>query len=229
MIPKVIHYCWFGRTKKPELIERCIKSWREKLPDFEIREWNEDNFDVDAHPYTKIAYHDKKWAFVSDYARLKILEEQGGVYLDTDMLVLRDLTPLLGSAPFVGKEDDIYVNAAIIGSTKGHIFIKRAIEKYDELEERIPIPFVLSKLLEQEKFDVEVYPRACFYPFSFENINKFNGTNAPAESYAVHMWNYSWASGPVKFARKIGVYFAIKNSLDRLGVKKHIKKLLKME
>ena len=95
MIPKKIHYCWFGKGEKGSLIEECISSWKKILPEYEIKEWNEENFDVTAHPYTKKAYKAKKWAFVSDYARLKVLEEEGGVYLDTDMLLLKDIKPLL--------------------------------------------------------------------------------------------------------------------------------------
>lgn len=78
MIPKVIHYCWFGRNKKSELIEKCIESWREYCPDYKIVEWNEDNFDIECLPYVKAAYTDQKWAFVSDYARLAIIYKRGG-------------------------------------------------------------------------------------------------------------------------------------------------------
>ncbi len=88
MIPKRIHYCWFGKNKKPELIKKCIDSWRQRLPDFEIVEWNEDNFDVNSYQFTKTAYEQKKWAFVSDVARLKALITQGGFYMDTDVEVL---------------------------------------------------------------------------------------------------------------------------------------------
>ena len=91
MIPKIIHYCWFGGTPKPEIIDKCIASWKEHCPDWEIREWNESNYDVNAHPYTKEAYEAKKWAFVSDLARLEIVYNCGGVYMDTDVELLSTL------------------------------------------------------------------------------------------------------------------------------------------
>ena len=89
MIPKIIHYCWFGGNEKPEIIKNCIKSWKEYCPDWEIKEWNEDNFDVTSIPYMKEAYDQKKWAFVSDVARLIVLQRYGGVYLDTDVEIQR--------------------------------------------------------------------------------------------------------------------------------------------
>ena len=229
MIPKVIHYCWFGRNPKSPLIERCIKSWHEKLPDFEIREWNEDNFDVSAHKYTKAAYSDKKWAFVSDYARLKILEEHGGIYLDTDMFVLRDMAPLLGDELFIGKEDDVYVNAAILGSVPAHPFLKSLIQKYELLVERVPIPIVATNLLKENTFNIKVYDKEYFYPFSSETIKNFDGSNAPAQSYAVHLWDYSWGNPVVKWAKKIGVYSIVKNLFGILGIKKVLKKVFNLE
>lgn len=88
MIPKIIHYCWFGRNPKPEIIEKCIASWRKYCPDWEIREWNEDNFDITTVPYMKEAYEAKKWAFVSDVVRLLVVNQFGGIYLDTDVEIL---------------------------------------------------------------------------------------------------------------------------------------------
>ena len=106
MIPKVIHYCWFGRNPLPPLAVKCIESWRKYLPDYEIREWNEDNFDVNAIPYTREAYEAKKYAFVSDYARFKILYEHGGLYFDTDVEVIRPLDDIIARGPFMGCECD---------------------------------------------------------------------------------------------------------------------------
>ena len=106
MIPKVVHYCWFGRGKMPRLARKCIKSWRRFLPDYEIQEWNEDNFDVNQIPYTAEAYAAGKYAFVSDYARFKILHELGGVYFDTDVEIIRPLNDILDTGPFMGLEKD---------------------------------------------------------------------------------------------------------------------------
>ncbi len=106
MIPKKIHYCWFGRNPLPESAKKCIASWRKYLPDYEIIEWNEDNFDVNSIPYTAQAYAAKKYAFVSDYARFKILYEHGGLYFDTDVEVIRPMDDIISKGPFMGFEID---------------------------------------------------------------------------------------------------------------------------
>ena len=104
MIPKKIHYCWFGGNPLPVLAQKCIESWKKYLPDHEIIEWNETNYNVHKIPYISQAYQAKKYAFVSDYARVDILNEQGGVYFDTDVEVLKDLSPILNKGQFLGLE-----------------------------------------------------------------------------------------------------------------------------
>ena len=104
MIPKVIHYCWFGRKPLPPLAQRCLESWQNYLPDYEIKEWNEDNFDVNILPYTADAYAAGKYAFVSDYARFWILYKYGGLYFDTDVEVIRPIDDVLARGPFMGFE-----------------------------------------------------------------------------------------------------------------------------
>ena len=101
MIPKVIHYCWFGRNPLPPLAIKCIESWKKFLPDYEIKGWNEDNFDVNIIPYTQEAYQAKKYAFVSDYARFWILYKYGGIYFDTDVEVIRPLDDIIARGPFM--------------------------------------------------------------------------------------------------------------------------------
>lgn len=112
MIPKVIHYCWFGRGQMPELAHKCIESWKKFLPDYEIKVWNEDNFDVNIIPYTSEAYKAKKYAFVSDYARFWILYHHGGLYFDTDVEVIKPMDDIIAAGPFMGCE-----NAAEVGAT----------------------------------------------------------------------------------------------------------------
>ena len=93
-VPKIIHYCWFGGNPKPKLAEKCIKSWKKFCPDYQIIEWNEENFDVSAAPeYVCQAYAAKRWAFVTDYVRLKAMTEMGGIYMDTDVELVKPLTP----------------------------------------------------------------------------------------------------------------------------------------
>ena len=104
MIPKIIHYCWFGGNKKPKLIKKCIRSWKRLCPDYDIIEWNECNFDVNMCTYTKEAYESKKWAFVSDYCRFYVLNKMGGIYVDTDVELLKNIDELL-SENFMGFEN----------------------------------------------------------------------------------------------------------------------------
>ncbi len=106
MIPKVIHYCWFGRNKLPKSAKKCITSWKKFFPDYEIIEWNEDNYDVSKIPYTQQAYAAKKYAFVSDYARFDILYRYGGIYFDTDVEVIKSFDDILANGAFMGCEID---------------------------------------------------------------------------------------------------------------------------
>ena len=115
MIPKKIHYCWFGGNEMPEVVIKCIKSWKEIMPDYEIIRWDESNYDVKKCKFISDAYAEKKWAFVSDYARLDILYDHGGIYLDTDVEVLKSLNDLLDLDGFCGfetgkRENEYYVN-----------------------------------------------------------------------------------------------------------------------
>lgn len=104
MIPKSVHYCWFGRKPLPESAEKCIRSWRKYLPDYEIKLWNEDNFDVNIIQYTREAYDAKKYAFVSDYARFWILYNYGGLYFDTDVELIKPIDDIIDRGPFMGCE-----------------------------------------------------------------------------------------------------------------------------
>ncbi len=113
MIPKVIHYCWFGRNTLPDSAQKCIASWRKFLPDHEIREWNEDNFDVNIIPYTQQAYEAKKYAFVSDYARFWILYFYGGLYFDTDVEIIKPMNDIIAQGAFMGIEANTIVNKSI--------------------------------------------------------------------------------------------------------------------
>lgn len=232
-IPKIIHYCWFGKNPKSPLILKCIESWKRVMSDYEIIEWNENNFDINSHPYTKEAYKNKKWAFVSDYARLKILEEFGGIYFDTDMYILKDISPLLENhVCVVCKEDDNYINAAMFASAPNSIYVKDLLKTYDNMEERETIPKLMTRvyLNNKNKYqNVKVLENIYFYPFTIETIKKHNYKNAPSESYGVHLWDYSWGHPLNKFIKKIGLHKFLKSITEKLRIKKVLKKLLKME
>ena len=144
MIPKIIHYCWFGRNPLPELAQKCIASWKKYLPDYEIKEWNEDNFDVNIIPYTAEAYAMKKYAFVSDYARFWILHKYGGIYFDTDVEVIRPIDDIIARGNFMGLETDpnpakgdasnASVNPGLgLGVAPGLGIIKHILDYYEKL------------------------------------------------------------------------------------------------
>lgn len=131
MIPKVIHYCWFGNNNKPDLVKRCIESWKAYLPEYEIKEWNESNFDVNCCIYVKQAYEAKKWAFVSDVARLWIIYNEGGIYLDTDVELFNNLDEFLKYSCWFASDDIRYINTGLgFGAEKGHYLIKEILEDY---------------------------------------------------------------------------------------------------
>ena len=129
-IPKVIHYCWFGRKQKSPLMENCIASWSKYCPDWEIIEWNEDNFDVNFCPYAARAYKEKRYGFLTDAARLKIIYENGGVYLDTDVELRRSLDELLANEAWFGYGSATEINTGSgFGAVKGHPFVKILLEE----------------------------------------------------------------------------------------------------
>lgn len=118
MIPKVIHYCWFGHNPLPSLAVKCIESWKKYFPDYEIKEWNEDNYDVHSIPYIHEAYEAKKYAFVSDYARFDILYRHGGLYFDTDVEVIKTMSDIITRGPFMGCEKNADgINETVFGTS----------------------------------------------------------------------------------------------------------------
>lgn len=132
MIPKVIHYCWFGRGPKNELAVKCIESWKRVLTDYEIKEWNEDNFDINQNQYVKEAYEARKFAFVTDYVRLYALYHEGGVYMDTDVEVLKTYTPFLHHKAFSGFETDGNVPTGMMAAEKGSVWAKDLLDGYKD-------------------------------------------------------------------------------------------------
>ena len=132
MIPKIVHYCWFGRGNKPELAVKCIESWKKYLPDYELKEWNEDNFDITQNQYVREAYENRKFAFVTDYVRLYAIYHEGGVYMDTDVEVVGKYDSFLYHHAFSGFETDGYVPTGMMAAEKGSIWAKELLEQYDK-------------------------------------------------------------------------------------------------
>lgn len=135
MIPKIIHYCWFGRGPMPELALRCIESWHRFLPDYEYKLWNEDSFDVNSVPYVKEAYEARKYAFVTDYVRLYALYTEGGIYMDTDVEVLKPYDDLLDLSGFTGYEGSKHKPpvTGTIASIPGGEWVKEQLDAYQGL------------------------------------------------------------------------------------------------
>lgn len=139
MIPKIIHYCWFGHSPLPDIVQKCLESWQRYMPDYEIRRWDETNIDVNASPFMREAYEMKKFAYVSDYARYKILNDNGGVFLDTDVELIKSFSHLLDNDVVLGinkhvKKNIVFVNPGVfMAATKGSSLINEVLSFYDTL------------------------------------------------------------------------------------------------
>ena len=205
MIPKKIHYCWFGRNPKPKLAKKCIASWKKYCPDYEIVEWNEDNFDVGMNAYTRSAYEQKKYAFLTDYARLIVLYEWGGVYFDTDVELLKPLDDLLENKSFFGFENNQHVNTGLgFGAEKGNHLVKKMQEEYEPYLSQnktfIGCPILntqalvkMGLVLNGQKQELEgntVYPVEYFNPYD-DPTGRLNTTN---NTYSIHWYAKSWMS-----------------------------------
>ena len=219
MIPKIIHYCWFGRGEKPELAQKCIASWRKFCPDFEIREWNEDNCEYLSMPFMAEAYAAKKYAFVSDVMRLIVLEQYGGVYFDTDVEVVRDISPLLDDEGFIGFENDQFVNSGQVMAAKAHHpVIQAMIEEYKKLRftnadgtaTPVGCPRLNTDVMErfglirngreQVVAGIHVYPADYFNPMD-STTGKLTKTE---NTYSIHWYSMSWLPKRVQMKAKLG-------------------------
>ena len=133
-IPKIIHYCWFGKGKKSKLINNCMKTWKKYFPDYKIIEWNEDNFDINCNEYVKQAYENKKFAFVSDYARLYVLYNFGGIYFDTDIEVIKNFDNIIKNMDIYAFEKEDVIMTGVMIARKESKIIKQFLKLYDNLK-----------------------------------------------------------------------------------------------
>lgn len=202
MIPKIIHYCWFGENEKPSTVVKCINSWKEKLSDYKFLEWNETNYNIEELLYTRKNYYSKKYAFVSDVARLDVLYEYGGIYLDTDVMVNKSLNEFLDHKLFLGMMFNDSVGTAVIGAEKGNaviyslrkfyeemsvsnspnndLFTKFFIDNYDE--------FILDNIKQVLHDSTTIYPKEYFE----------RPTYSRKKGYSTHQVLNSWNSTQVQ-------------------------------
>lgn len=131
MIPKTIHYCWFGRKPLPKMAQRCLESWKKYCPDYKIIQWNEDNFDLHCNPYVRYCYENGKWAYLSDYVRLQVVYDHGGVYFDTDVELIAPIDPMLDNKAFFAFESRDTINTGLgFGAEAGCHYLKSMMERY---------------------------------------------------------------------------------------------------
>lgn len=219
-IPKKIHYCWFGRGQKSELIKKCMDSWKKYCPDWEIIEWNEDNIDVNCCPYSARAYKKKLWGYVPDPLRMKIIYEHGGVYLDTDVELVHSLDELCEYSSWFGYGTDTQVNTGSgFGAEKGNPFIKKILDHYMSLSESSG--FLVCTEREEQIFH-EMIPG--FYANKWLKKDQlFGGNNIilwDIWKYTNHHYTGSWLSPMEKIFNRLplipGIYFRVKRMLKTL-------------
>lgn len=232
MIPKVIHYCWFGKKKKPKRVIEYIDKWHKMLPDYEIIEWNESNFNIDEYEYVREAYNNKKYAFVSDVARIIALCTLGGIYLDTDIDIKKSFTELLDNYKVIlGFEDSgKRIMTAFIAAEKDNSLLKEFLKLYENEKfvnkdgsfNVYPNTYRLTEFLKDKglvvngekqflKGDVIIFPEKYFSAMKFSTMTDISDE----QTYTVHHFNSSWKPWYVKVRRKIKI--TILNILPRKG------------
>ena len=219
MIPKKIHYCWFGGNKKSKLILDCIKSWKRHFPDYEIIEWNESNFDVHQCNYVAQAYDKKKWAYVSDYARMKILDLYGGIYFDTDVEVVKKFPKELMESSFAGIEEfsKLVAPGLVYGCEEGDVIVHRMVEEYEQdsfinegVDNILTINKRITRILDKygyihdDKFQdlkiLKVYPSEVFCAYD----GRRRRMNITTNTLATHHYTASWLPWYRKIRLTIG-------------------------
>lgn len=228
MIPKKIHYCWFGKNPKPKLVQDCIKSWKKFLQDYEIIEWNEENFDVFQNDFVKTAYQNKKWAFVSDFARAKALYENGGFYLDTDMEVRNSLNDFLHHRAVCGFEIKGIPYSAFWGIEKGHVLGKKIMEYYENNPyKEQPNTAIFSKLLVEEfgadaqrdEFQ-ELSEGIVIYPSHYFSLDI-------PKNFVVHhfsgSWHDSWSEERNTYKEMVNMYGILHQLQNEKFAKERVK------
>lgn len=223
-IPKIIHYCWFGGKPLTSLAKKCIKSWKKFCPNYEIREWNESNFNININLYTEQAYAAKKYAFVSDFARFDIIYKHGGIYLDVDVELLKNLDELLGHSAYMGFETNNCVNVGLgFGAIPGHPLIREICDHYmlrkflkdDLTPDFTTVVEIVTNILIKKSLEInnskQVIADCVIYPMEyFQPIDNFSKKIKKSQNtFSIHHYASSWYSKKRKiakfFSRLLGV------------------------
>lgn len=227
MIPRTIHYCWFGGNELPELAKKCVESWKKYCPGYEIKEWNESNFDINCCDYVREAYEAKKWAFVSDYARFKILYENGGVYFDTDVELIKAIDDVVDKGSFMGAENQVDGESgksiAIapglgIAAMPGLELYEKIIERYHKrhfvnedgsYNTKTVVEYTSELLFEyglknqneiQCVAGIFIYPKEFFCPLDYET----GQMEITENTYSIHHYSASWHEAWEQYACFLG-------------------------
>ncbi len=226
MIPKTIHYCWFGDKPLDDMAIKCIESWKKYFPDYQIVEWNETNFDVNLCEYVKQAFQSEKWAFVSDYARFWIIYHYGGIYFDTDVEIINNMENIVERGPFLGTEsterdyDEVAINPGLgMGAEPKNEMYKKVLESYHTssfinrdgsynyktVVERVTEIFKLNgyetKNVIQSIGGITIYPQEYFCPLDY-NTGILSLTK---NSYSIHWFNASWFDNKMSKRREFSL------------------------
>ena len=237
MIPKIIHYCWFGGKEMPELAVKCIESWKKYLPEYELRLWNEDTFDLDMYPYAREAYDNRKFAFVTDVVRLWALEKFGGVYMDTDVEVLRPLGELMELPAFTGYEASM-ANAPVTGlmaSAPHGLWVKEQLAAYDGAHFLLPDGSLdmktntvrISEIMKAGGFKQDgkkqVYKGMHIFPVQYFCPRQTTGEYLlTADTYCDHHFMGSWSGGGGKRKSSLARFIGQKNMTRLIKLKRKI-------
>lgn len=228
MIPRTIHYCWFGEAQLPDLALKCIESWKKYCPDYQIILWNEKNLDINCNEYVREAYKAKKWSLVADFFRLKIIYDFGGVYLDTDVELIKPLDDLLNNYAYMGIESSGFVNTGSgFGSERNHPLLKELIEEFEQAkfyEEKPAIFSIMKSVMKshgyivsnrvQLVYNTTIYPMDYFAPINL-TTRKLKITD---NTYSIHHYLGSWVSDEHKSWTELRVRF-IKHFGEKFGLK----------
>lgn len=238
MIPKTIHYCWFGRNPKPKLAEKCIKSWKKYCKDYEIIEWNEDNFNISEAPlYVRQAYESRKWAFVTDYVRLYAMVNYGGVYMDTDVEVIKPLDKYLEHKAFSGFENEVNIPTGIMACEKDFPLFDELLHYYDDavfIKEDGSLNMttnvdIITDICKKKGFvqngifqNIEgfaLYPREFFCPANPGAVDVKKTSN----TVTIHWYAGSWLDEKAKAEKEAWIAVQKRNKKNKM--KKKIKRM----